>query len=74
MQEQEILVRIRSIDGSPVRCAALNEHLNAAGCYAVAVPQQGKGCRVRRVIGQHTPETDSWMPRRRHLYAVPVNI
>ena len=72
---QEIIVRIRSISGAPVYCATLNRHLKAAGCYAVAVPQQGKGCRVRSVIEPEgtTPETERWMPRRPHLYAVPVN-
>ena len=59
---QEVLVRIRSKDGSPVRCDDIAKHLEAAGCYAVAVPQFGRNKRT-------------WPPKRQTpaLRVVPVN-
>ena len=60
--KQEMLVRIRSIDGSPIRCDRLAAHIEAAGCYVVSVPQRGTGCRVRRA--EYRDEAArGWLPR-----------
>ena len=60
--KQEMIVRIRSIDGSPIRCDKLAAHIEAAGCYVVSVPLKGTGCRVRRA--EYRDEAArSWKPR-----------
>jgi len=66
---EEILIRVRSIDGTPVRVTALADALRTARCYAVTVPQRGTNCRVRRIV-----ETDDAWHTRSHASAPFITI
>ena len=45
---EEMTVKIRSIDGRPIRVDELAKHIWRAGCEIVAVPTTGANVRINR--------------------------